>query len=92
MTHDADLGYLLDVLDTPIPWWQSRGIIGSLVTIAASGAGLIGWSLNVPAATELAVGLAGLIGGALSWWGRVRASHPISTKMVLPGLTLAGKP
>jgi len=84
MSDDLELTYL----DTAIPWWQSRGIIGSLVTIVASLIGLAGWQMDVGQATELALGLASLIGGGLSWWGRVRAHPlPISRNQVLPGIT-----
>jgi hypothetical protein len=78
-------------LDDPKPWWQSRAIIGSLITAAASLAALAGYALDVPATTELVLGLAGLVGSALTWWGRVRASRPISRTQVAPGLTLGGR-
>lgn len=78
-------------LDDPKPWWQSRAIIGSLITAAASLAALAGYALDVQATTELVLGLAGLIGSALTWWGRVRASRPISRTQVAPGLTLGGR-
>jgi hypothetical protein len=81
----------LDALEEPKPWWQSRAIIGSLITAAASLAALAGYALDVPATTELVLGLAGLVGSALAWWGRVRASRPISKTQVAPGLTLGGR-
>lgn len=74
-----------------IPWWQSRAIWGSLVTIAASLAALVGWSVDVEQTTELIVIATSLVGGAASWWGRVQATHPISKTQVLPNVTLEKK-
>jgi hypothetical protein len=92
MSETRDLNNLLDAMEAPKPWWQSRGIIGSLVTVAASLAALAGYALDVEGTTELALGLATLIGGALAWWGRVKAVRPISTRKVLPGVTMGGRP
>ena len=73
---------VLEVLEKP--WWQSRAIIGSLVTVAASMVGIAGYTLNVPLATELAVSIATLVGGALSWYGRIKADRLISRTAILP--------
>jgi hypothetical protein len=78
-----------EMLDNAMPWWQSRAIIGSLVTVAASAAALGGIAIDVGAVTELALGLISLIGGAMSWWGRVKATRTISRTQMLPGVTLA---
>jgi len=75
-------------MNTAIPWWESRAMVGSVVTILASLADVMGWTIEVGQTTELIVSLAALIGGALSWWGRVHATHPISRTAVAPGLTL----
>jgi hypothetical protein len=82
--HDA----IIDHLGKPKPWWQSRTIIGSLITVVASVLALAGYTLDVAAASELVFGLAGLIGGALAWYGRVKATRPISRTKVAPGLEL----
>lgn len=74
------------------PWWQSRGVVGSLVTVAASLAGLIGWSIDVQQTTELLMLAITLAGGVASWWGRVKAERPISRTQVAPGVTLRGQP
>lgn len=78
-----------DPLDAK-PWWQSRAIIGSLITVASSGAALAGYAVDVSAVTELALGLGSIIGGALSWYGRVQATRPISMTRVAPGLGAFG--
>jgi hypothetical protein len=67
------------------PWWQSKSIIGSLVTVAAVVAGFFG--LDVDPATQafvvsqldLVMTAAGVaIGAALAIYGRVVARQPIS--------------
>jgi hypothetical protein len=60
--------------------------------MAASIAAIAGYALDVEGTTDLALGLATLIGGALAWWGRVKAVRPISTRKVLPGVTMGGRP
>ena len=76
MTEPRELDDMLDAMEDPKPWWESRGIIGSLVTFAAGIASLAGYALDVEGTTELALGLATLIGGALAWWGRVNLIYP----------------
>lgn len=87
---DDDLPETRPVLMETKPWWQSRTIIGAMITVASSGAALAGYVVDVHAVTELALGLSSIIGGALSWWGRVQATRPISTTKVLPGLGAFG--
>lgn len=70
------------------PWWQSRTIIGTLVSSAAIIAGVIGFELDADQVTELAVAGAALAGNILAWYGRVKASKVINTRKVLPGVTL----
>lgn len=74
-----------------IPWWQSKAIWGALVTVAASFAGLAGYAVDIGVTTELVVSLVTLVGGALGWWGRVKAVQPISRTQVAPGITLESK-
>lgn len=83
---------MTDADTTPKPWWESRAVLGALVTVAASLAALAGWTLNVEATTELLFSALTLAGGVLSWWGRVKAAQPISRTQVLPGLNLKGQP
>ena len=73
------------------PWWQSRGIIGSLVTVAASLVGIAGYTLDIPMTTELIVSLITLASGILSWVGRAKASKVISKTQVFPNLTLSSE-
>lgn len=69
------------------PWWQSAGIWGSLIAVAAGGAGMLGYTISpddqaqlVTAATkgvELGTAAVGLLGGLVSLWGRIRATKRI---------------
>lgn len=81
-----------DPAETPKPWWQSRAVLGALVTVAASAAAIAGYTVNVETTTEILLSFATLVGGALSWWGRVQAERPISRTQVLPGVNLKGQP
>jgi hypothetical protein len=69
-------------------WWQSRTIIGSLITVAASVAGIAGYTLDVPLATELALSVVTLVGGVLSWYGRLKAEKIIDKRQVVPGVRI----
>lgn len=71
----------LDALDaqtpsvTPAPdkpWWVSRAVIGSGVTIIASLAGVAGWAVDAGALTDLVVSLLTLGFGALAFIGTVK--------------------
>jgi hypothetical protein len=84
MNEPTDVNEIL----TPKPWWESRAVVGSLVAGLASLLALLGWTVDVASTTELLLGLTGLVGSALSWWGSVQRSRPISKAKVLPGLTL----
>ena len=70
------------------PWWQSRAIVGALVVVFAQVASLFGLVVDEPAATEAAFGLVTLVGAGLAWWGRVKATKPISRTKVLPGVNI----
>lgn len=82
MTTDArfDLGELLaQTAGQPKPWWQSRTLIGAGVVLLASVARLVApeIAIDVNATTDAALSALTLLGGALAWWGRVRATRPI---------------
>ena len=70
------------------PWWQSRAIIGVIISSLSVGVGMVGYELDVGAATEIVAGLGALIGNALAWYGRVKATKPISKRQVMPGVNL----
>ena len=68
------------------PWWESKAIIGSIITVVGSLAGIAGYTLNEPLLTELAFSVATLVGGLLSWYGRIKAEKIISRTQVLPNV------
>ena len=62
------------------PWYQSKAILGSLVTIVALIAG--GFNLNIDAQTqgevvELVSVVVGVIGSVFAIYGRIKASKTI---------------
>jgi hypothetical protein len=73
------------------PWWQSRAVIGSLVAIGASAAGLAGWEIDGAALTEIVLQVLALAGAVLAWWGTVRRKGPIDPGAVLPGVRLPNR-
>lgn len=74
--------------DAPKPWWLSRAVVGSVVTVAVGLAGIAGWSVDAAATTELVLSLLTMLSGALAWWGTVQRKAPIDQKQVLPGVRL----
>jgi hypothetical protein len=60
------------------PFWQSRAIIGSAVTIAALIAGFYKIKIDVGNLTDIVVQIAGLLGAALAIYGRIKATQPIA--------------
>ena len=61
-------------------WWQSKTVWGSLVALAAGFATLAGVNLDANLQDELAqllTGAAEVLGGVLSWYGRVQAAGAI---------------
>jgi peptidoglycan/LPS O-acetylase OafA/YrhL len=71
-----------EILDAK-PWWQSRGVIGSIMGIAVSAA--VAFGVQLPAgfgeeATGVVMGLVGAVASGLALYGRVKAAKTISTK------------
>lgn len=72
---------------TTKPWWQSVGVWGSVVTIMASVAGLLGYSITPEDQLVIVSGLnkaamivtetVAFVGGLAALWGRIRASKLI---------------
>ena len=62
------------------PWWQSRTVIGALVVIVSSAAGLYGIQIDVGALTEIILQILALSGGVVAIYGRVKAERPIRRK------------
>jgi hypothetical protein len=64
-------------------WWQSKTVWGSIVALLAGVATLAGVKLDATLQDQLAdliVGLANVAGGAIAWYGRVKADAALSWK------------
>jgi len=62
-------------------WWQSKTVWGSIIALLAGVATLGGVKLDATLQDQLAQLLSGageIVGGALAWYGRVKASGAIS--------------
>jgi hypothetical protein len=74
-------------MDNTKPWYTSRGVWGGVVAVVASGMQLAGYAVTPADQAALAEGAAQLgglvvsgvtlVGGAISIWGRIRATHAI---------------
>lgn len=67
-------------MDGTTSWWQSKGVIGSVIAVLAGIGGLFGLNLDASLQDQLAqmvASFATLIGGALAWYGRVVATKKI---------------
>lgn len=69
-----------------IPWWQSRAIVGILVSVVAVIAERMGWIVDADTLTTLAVQFAEFAGLALAFVGTVRRRAPIDSSLVAPGV------
>lgn len=62
-------------------WWQSKTVWGSIVALLAGVATLAGVKLDATLQdqlVELIVGIANIVGGAIAWYGRVKAEGALS--------------
>lgn len=62
------------------PWYLSKGVIGGLVAVLASLAGLLNYTIGSADQTQLVdliTAAAGLIGGGVAIVGRISASKKI---------------
>lgn len=61
-------------------WWESKSIIGSIVTIIALLAGLFNYTIDAQTQgdmTELAMVIVGVIGSVFAIYGRIKAGKTI---------------
>lgn len=61
-------------------WWESKGVWGGLIAIAAAIGGLFGYDVTADDQTaiiEAVAGIAGIAGALIAIWGRVRARKRI---------------
>lgn len=62
-------------------WWQSRGVWGGAITLAAGLAGLFGFDVSADLQAELVdhmVEIVALVGGVFALIGRLRATKKIA--------------
>lgn len=61
-------------------WWQSKGVLGSVVAILAGGLGFLGLNFDASLKDSLVelISMAGtLVGGAIALYGRIVATKKI---------------
>ena len=67
-------------MDESKAWYASKTVWGGIVAVGAGVAGVFGFTV-APADQEqivlAATGIAGIIGGLISIWGRVKASKSV---------------
>ena len=71
------------------PWWQSRAIIGVLVSLIAVITERMGWIVDANTLTTLAVQVAEVTGLALAFVGTVRRRAPIDGGLIVRGVRYA---
>ena len=71
------------------PWWQSRAIIGVLVSLIAVITERMGWIVDANTLTTLAVQVAEVAGLALAFVGTVRRHAPIDGGLIVRGVRYA---
>lgn len=68
------------------PWWQSRTQVAILAGAVSVIAGMFGVAVDAGALTELAINAATLVSLLFAARGRARATEPLDTKQILPGV------
>lgn len=68
------------------PWWQSRAVIGVLVSLIAVITERMGWIVDANTLTTLVVQVAEVAGLAMAFVGTVRRRAPIDPTLAAPGL------
>ena len=62
-------------------WWQSKTVWGSIIALTAGVATLAGVKLDATLQDQLAellTGVGNIVGGALAWYGRYKATQTLS--------------
>lgn len=69
------------------PWWTSRALIGSVVTVALSVLGaFVDWKVDAESLTDVIYQIILAISGLLAFIGTVRRQAPIDPTLVVPGV------
>lgn len=91
LSDAAGRGTVIPVPNPVKPWWTSRALIGSIVTVVAS---VTGVSLGVGGSeslTESIVAILTAISGLIAFYGTLKRDAPIDKTTVLPGVRVPGK-
>jgi len=67
-------------MNDTIKWYESKGVIGSLVVVGAGLAGMVGYTISPEDQTtlvELVISVITTVFGALAWFGRVKATKRV---------------
>jgi hypothetical protein len=65
------------------PWWQSRGVWGSVIAFLAIIAGAFGYTVDESLQEQIVqaiIGVAGAAGAVLAAYGRIKATKAIGKK------------
>jgi hypothetical protein len=66
-------------------WWQSKTVWGGIIALLAGFATLAGVKLDATLQDQLAelvIGIANVAGGAIAWYGRVKATTTIAPELI----------
>jgi hypothetical protein len=91
LARESDLGGVGVSMPTPSapkPWWASEGMLGGLAVMLVGAFGLAKWGIDAGSLTELLSSLATVVAGIASARGRAKATAPIDSTRVLPGVRI----
>lgn len=80
--------------ETPLakPWWQSRTILGLIISGLSMIANAAGLSIDAGLLTEIVTQGAAFVGLMVAWYGRINAEVPVDAAQVAPGMRLPARP
>ncbi len=64
-------------MDDAKPWYQSKTIIGGLVTVLAGVGSVLGLQVDSATTTDILLSVGSLVGGTFAIYGRIQAEQPI---------------
>ena len=86
------VGGLDQPLPVPLPakpWWTSRAVIGSIVTVALSVLGaFVDWRVDAENLSDVVYQIVMAVFGLLAFIGTVKRKAPIDQTLVVPGVRL----
>lgn len=71
------------------PWWTSRAVIGSVVTVALSVLGaFVDWKVDAESLTDVIYQIVIAVSGLLAFIGTIKRKAPIDPTLVVPGVRI----